>query len=548
MRISSGCVGLALFAAFLCLPRAGTAQFYADWATNHFADLPSQSGPLLDADLDRTTNLVEFTYGTDPRVVDSTAGSVMLRPDGTDGAIGVDLYQREGRRDGIQVNLEVSSDLDHWVRPWWHRVPAPSLPGDPPESARTVMSTVMPSTNHVFVRSSTHLFDPGPELATYYVATNGADTNPGTIDQPFATLGPAVSVADPGDLIYVRGGTYQWTAKVQMNRDGSAGQPIRVIAYPGEHPVLDFSGQAYGSSNRGIEIKGDRWRLFGLEIVGAGDNGIYITGASNVVEQCVIRECRDSGLQLHSGASYSLILNCDSFRNFDGPNAGENADGFAAKFELGPGNEFHGCRAWENSDDGWDLWQATNTVVIEHCWTWRNGTDFWGLGGGFAGDGNGFKLGGDNYPGAHRIAHCIAFDNLHHGIDQNNNLLGQTVDHNTVWGSGARNFDLDHGANITPHVVRNNVSFGGGSSDAFQTGSLMTNNSWQILSPAAGFSDFLNADVSFAAAPRLPDGSLPETPFLRPIGNGRLVNQGVDVGEPFTGVAPDLGAFESPEW
>jgi len=545
-------IGLVFTALSLQSQAVSAAQFYDDWADARFSDLPSQSGPLVDADGDRETNVVEFVLGTDPRVADGTSGALAPQsgtPDGSVGEFVVEVLEREGHQPGAQLDLHLSADLLTWFRPWWLRMPASSQPTDPPGSVRELFSTQLPGTNLWFVRASATLIESGPEAAQYYVATNGSDANPGNLSLPFATLGKAVSLANPGDLIYLRGGTFQWTTKVQLTRNGTVAQPIRVRAYPGEKPVLDFSGQSFSGSNRGIEIPGARWHLFGLEIVGAGDNGINVTGVSNVIEQCVFRECRDSGLQLHSGSSYNLILNCDSYRNFDTGTSGENADGFAAKFEIGPGNVFRGCRAWENSDDGWDLWQATNSVLIERCWTWRNGIDFWGLGGAFAGDGNGFKLGGNNYPGVHRISHSIAFANPHHGIDQNNNALGQIVDHNTVWANGGQNLNLDHGANTTPHVVRNNLSFAGASPDSFQTGSLLTNNSWQVVfSPPAGTNDLLNMDIALAAAPRRDDGELPEVLFCRPIPQGRLVNQGIDLGEAFIGTAPDIGAFETPEW
>ncbi|MDW7979060.1 MAG: hypothetical protein RMH97_00620, partial [Verrucomicrobiales bacterium] len=52
---------------------------------------------------------------------------------------------------------------------------------------------------------------------TYYVATNGNDLNPGTVELPFATPQRAVTNAAlaPGDIIYVRGGVYMLNTPVK---------------------------------------------------------------------------------------------------------------------------------------------------------------------------------------------------------------------------------------------------------------------------------------------------------------------------------------------
>jgi hypothetical protein len=60
--------------------------------------------------------------------------------------------------------------------------------------------------------------------------------------------------------------------------------------------------------------------------------------------------------------------------------------------------------------------------------------------------------------------------------------------------------------------------------------------------------DFLSTDYKWALGPRRDDGGLPETPFLRPVPNGRLVDNGIKLGEPFQGNSPDLGAFETSAW
>ena len=45
----------------------------------------------------------------------------------------------------------------------------------------------------------------------YFVATNGSDSNSGTIDKPFATLDKAQSKVMAGDTVYIRQGTYRVT-------------------------------------------------------------------------------------------------------------------------------------------------------------------------------------------------------------------------------------------------------------------------------------------------------------------------------------------------
>jgi hypothetical protein len=78
-------------------------------------------------------------------------------------------------------------------------------------------------------------------LSAYYVAPGGADTGPGTLAQPFATIQHALDQAtEPGDIVYVRGGTYN--QQVQFNYSGAAGAPITLEAYGNEQPVLDGTG------------------------------------------------------------------------------------------------------------------------------------------------------------------------------------------------------------------------------------------------------------------------------------------------------------------
>jgi hypothetical protein len=541
------------FIVVLCLVAlplsSNGAQFFNDWAATNLNAVPTQSGPTNDPDSDGVANLAEFAFGTNPLAGTGLGNGMMTIFGGTNGFFGVELLEQAGRVPGVQIDVDATVDMVHWIRPWWLRALTNSLPGDPPGSVRERLTTYLPGTNIFIVRGNVQLVLAGPETARYYIATNGNDSAAGTnIAQPFATLGKAVALANPGDLIYVRGGTYSRTNKVQITRNGSAASPIRLRAYPGEHPLFDFTGQPINSSNRGIELSGNWWQVYGLEIENAGDNGLNVSGSSNLIELCIFRNCSDTGLQLSHPASSNLVLNCDAYHNCDGPTLGQNADGIDAKLaDLGPDNVISGCRAWENCDDGFDLFAAPYPVVIINCWAFGNGTNYLHLAN-FTGNGNGFKLGGGNIPTANRISYSMAFGNTVRGFDQNDTTAGLTVDNNTAWANPTNNFDLNHGiVTAGVHVVRNNLSIGG--TVSVTNSAIQLSNSWQVVtSPAASTNDVISIDTSFATAPRRDDGSLPEVPFLRPVPNGRLVDKGVNIGQPFSGSAPDLGAFESPTW
>jgi hypothetical protein len=57
--------------------------------------------------------------------------------------------------------------------------------------------------------------------------------------------------------------------------------------------------------------------------------------------------------------------------------------------------------------------------------------------------------------------------------------------------------------------------------------------------------DFLSLDNKGVTDPRQLDGSLPELNFLKLAPGSDLINSGTNVGMPYNGAAPDLGAYES---
>ncbi|MBN2355269.1 right-handed parallel beta-helix repeat-containing protein [candidate division KSB1 bacterium] len=391
-----------------------------------------------------------------------------------------------------------------------------------------------------------------PSYPQWYVATDGKDENPGTIDQPLGTIPKAISLSAPGDTIYVRGGThlYKSAITISYSQSGTETQRRHLFAYPGERPLLDFSQSDLGV--KGISLRGNYWYIKGLDVKGAGDNGLEINGGShNIIEWCTFFENRDSGVQLSNLAAHNQIINCDSYYNADPPDWGD-ADGFAPKLAVGTGNYFYGCRAWDNCDDGWDGYLRGGndvTTTLENCWTWHNGYLPDGTNPGAQANGNGFKMGGGDSGNSERLMHhfvlhnCVAFDNKNKGFDQNNNVGSMTL----LNCSGFRNLEANYRIQKTLNegqslIVKNGLSLYG----AIQLGSfaIQETNSWMPPFVVTA-DDFLSLDGSLASAPRQADGSLPEIDFLHLSAGSDLIDGGTDVGLPYLGKAPDLGAFES---
>jgi hypothetical protein len=92
------------------------------------------------------------------------------------------------------------------------------------------------------------------------------------------------------------------------------------------------------------------------------------------------------------------------------------------------------------------------------------------------------------------------------------------------------------------NIYRNNLlyknynSLNGVQSDSY--------NNWN-LSVTVTDADFVSLDVSQLLRPRKADGSLPDITFGHLVAGSDLIDKGVNVGLPYSGSAPDLGAFET---
>jgi len=404
--------------------------------------------------------------------------------------------------------------------------------------------------------------------AEYYVSPTGSDSNPGTQASPFATLQKGNNSASAGDTVWLRGGTYNTTGQITLSKSGTSDTSrTKIWAYPGEVPVIDFSNfglASSGSDNPAITVTGSWMHLKGLEIangkVGSSGSHSYsmlrTKGASNnTFELLNIHHGFGPGLFIDTGNGGNLIVNCDSHDNYDKDGSqgdGQNADGFGVHYQMsGPSTTIRGCRAWLDSDDGYDLISQEVPVLIENSWAVSNGYSNGGSGTPSSGNGNGFKAGSSETGIRHILQNNVAWKNRAAGFYANHSSGGNTWLNNTSYMNAVQYNMLaspagDSATTIVlsgalAHKMRNNIGFPNKNTNMSGVDSMF--DTWD-LSISEASTDFVStADAGFMG-PRQADGSLPDLDFLKLKAGSPLIDKGTNVGLSYVGSAPDLGAYE----
>jgi hypothetical protein len=399
--------------------------------------------------------------------------------------------------------------------------------------------------------------------AEFFVAVDGNDANPGTIDKPFATIQHAQEAITPGDMVYIRGGTYHdrpdqiarrqriWAYVNYLDKSGTPDKPIRYFAYKDERPVFDFSAvKPDGLRVNAFELAGSWIHLKGIEITGVQVTikthtqscCVENTGSHNICEQLSLHDGQAIGIYCIRGSD-NLFLNCDAYRNYDYTSEGGkggNVDGFGCHPRAGDtGNIFRGCRAWFNSDDGFDCIHSFETVTFENCWAFWNGFSpkFERLA-----DGNGFKAGGwgatpaDALPPKiprHVVRFWVAVHNKANGFYANHQFgggdwLNNTAYHNSIdFNMLCRTPDNQTDIDGYGHVLKNNLGYKGhrelANSDAAKC--QMTHNSFDMNLQLTD-EDFASLDENELTKPRQPSGDLPEIRFMHPSEKSHIVDLG----------------------
>jgi Right handed beta helix region/Protein of unknown function (DUF1565) len=182
--------------------------------------------------------------------------------------------------------------------------------------------------------------------ATYYVATNGSDSNPGTVAQPFLTITRAYATAAPGVEILVMPGVYTDYSSgwgIHLGASGTASAPIMLRSLVPGAAIID--GQNLPDRHLAISIDGSYNVVSGFQIRNGTLGGISVSGNNN------------------------QILNCDIYNN--GNSASTNTDGQDGIYssEGTSGNTYaanyvhHNGRTGSNFDHGLYLCGENEAVI-----------------------------------------------------------------------------------------------------------------------------------------------------------------------------------------
>jgi len=137
---------------------------------------------------------------------------------------------------------------------------------------------------------------------TYFIASDGNDSNKGSIDDPWLSFEPAMRLIKSGDTLFLRQGIYFLDEQVVWEPSGNKDSWITISGYPKERVILDASNIPD----------------LGQHVTGA----FHLTGASYVkIENIELENSVGMGFSVFAPSSNVTIQDCKARRTF-GPAIG----------------------------------------------------------------------------------------------------------------------------------------------------------------------------------------------------------------------------------
>jgi parallel beta-helix repeat protein len=396
--------------------------------------------------------------------------------------------------------------------------------------------TAKPGNSMMFVVCALVLFlvTSTAQAATFYVATTGNDSNPGTLAQPFRTMRQGVSVLRPGDTTFVRGGTYFEsfdTNHFTFPSGTSWTSAVTLAVYPGETVSMNGTFNFGAVPNQYIIIDG-----LIIDAINGVNEGVSINQGSHHIrfQNCEIRNSYMNGVGLWWGnnnglsSDYNEFINCKIHHNgrWGGSGFPDQAPGYGRGHGLyitTSNNVFRGNRIYDNGEYGLHLYNGNypsnfvNNNVADGNLIYSNGhnTTRYGsvcCGGITAGSGSGSI-----------IRNNIVYSNRVNGIEVGSSCTNCKAFNNTTYNNPGWNiYSIDGGSG---KEVRNNIAYPKGIYSG--TGTVSSNN----LSTNPNFVNAAGNDFRLlSSSPAVDAGMTISTVTLDFARNPRPQGAGHDIG------------------
>jgi len=258
---------------------------------------------------------------------------------------------------------------------------------------------------------------------TYYVDNTVVcdDSGPGTMVQPFCTIGKGASVAVAGDTVQVLAGTYAET--VNGANSGSAGLPITYSAAPG----VTVTGNGLANGGNAFRMSGKSYIVVdGFTITGTADYGIYTWGSNNIT--ITNNHVSYSGSPAAGSTRMGFYINSTSNSTISGNTSDHNS--------------YHGILLTNGSNNN----LVTDNIVFGNAQQYQRNA-------------NGIRLDGSHN---NTILHNSTFGNEDSGFNTYTGSSGNFFIGNLTYGNGDHGMDFSDAPNNTVigNTVQGNVTVG----------------------------------------------------------------------------------------
>ncbi|GJL59414.1 MAG: hypothetical protein NPIRA03_22710 [Nitrospirales bacterium] len=250
---------------------------------------------------------------------------------------------------------------------------------------------------------------------TYFVAaSNGNDGNSGTQQSPFKTLERGVDVLQPGDTLYVRGGTYKgFYFSINIPSGNSWSQPVIIKAYQQEKVVLTSPANKTALQ--------------------------FVNGAHHIIVDGFTIDARGGAAGIGTGNAHHI-------RIMNGEVMNASKTGVIAH-DASNAFEFINLRIHDNGSSDYDhgLYITTSNHLVKDCEIYRN--TGWGV-----------HIYGSGSPSNNRIMNNKVYNNARSGRGAGIGVYrgtGNSIVNNIVWGQNKTGIDINSGASNT--MVYNNT-------------------------------------------------------------------------------------------